>query len=63
MLGDLGHAGGVLTGSGRDQLARCREQVAQITQELTAGIDPAAVQTTIDTLETVRTRAEELFAA
>ena len=53
---------GSLTGSGREQLKRCRDTVSEITQALTVGIDPAAVQTTIDTLDTVRTRAEQLFA-
>ena len=53
---------GSLTGSGREQLKRCRDTVSEITQALTVGIDPAAVQTTLDTLDTVRTRAEQLFA-
>ena len=53
---------GSLTGSGREQLKRCRDTVSEIAQALTVGIDPAAVQTTIDTLDTVRTRAEQLFA-
>ncbi|MHB8499015.1 MAG: hypothetical protein ACYDES_13730 [Acidimicrobiales bacterium] len=56
------NADGSLTGSGREQLNRCRELVSETTQALTAGIDPAAVQTTIDTLDTVRTRAEQLLA-
>ncbi len=53
---------GLLTGSGREQLNLCRELVSETTQALTAGIDPAAVQTTIDTLDAVRARAEQLFA-
>ena len=53
---------GSLTGSGREQLDRCRVMVSEMTQALTAGIDPAAVQTTIDTLDTVRTCAEQLLA-
>ena len=53
---------GSLTGSGREQLNRCRDMVSAITQALTAGIDPAAVQTTLDTLDTVRARAEHLSA-
>lgn len=53
---------GALTPAAREQLTRCRELVAQTTQTLTSGIDPAAVQTTIETLEIVRTRAEELLA-
>ena len=53
---------GSLTGSGREQLERCRAMVSEMTQALTAGIDPAAVQTTIDTLDIVRTRAEQLLA-
>lgn len=52
---------GSLTASGREQLDRCRTMVSEMTQALTAGVDPAAVQTTIDTLGTVRTRAEQLL--
>jgi len=52
---------GLLTAAGREQLNRCRELVSETTQALIAGIDPAAVQTTIDTLDTVRTRAEQLL--
>lgn len=55
-------ADGSPTGTGRDELHRCREMIAGITEALTAGIDPAAVQTTIDTLDTVRGRAERLLA-
>ena len=53
---------GLLTGLGREQVTRCRDRVSEVTQALTAGIDPAAVQTTIHTLDMVRTRAEQLFA-
>ena len=53
---------GSLTGSGREELHRCRDTVTEITRALTAGIDPAVVQATIDTLDIVRTRAEQLFA-
>ena len=53
---------GSLTASGRERLDRCRTMVSEMTHALTAGIDPAAVQTTIDTLDTVRTRAEQLLA-
>jgi hypothetical protein len=65
--GRLIHAGllgrdGALTGSGREQLNRCRETVSETTQALTAGIDPAAVRTTLDTLDAVRARAEQLLA-
>src|SRR5579875_411133 len=49
---------GSLTALGREQLRSCRELVAQITQTLTDGIDPAAAQTTIETLATVRSRAQ-----
>lgn len=52
----------LLTASGREQVNRCRDAVSEITQALIAGIDPAAVQATIDTLDIVRTRAEQLFA-
>ena len=38
---------------------RCRTMVSEMTQALTAGIESAAVQTTLDT---VRTRAEQLLA-
>ena len=51
-----------LTASGREQVNRCRDTISEITQALIAGIDPAAVQATIDTLDIVRTRAEQLFA-
>lgn len=53
---------GSLTSSGLEQLGRARATVSGLTAALTAGIDPAAIQTTIDTLDTVRTRAEHLFA-
>ena len=51
-----------LTASGREQVNLCRDTVSEITQALITGIDPAAVQATIDTLDIVRTRAEQLFA-
>ena len=53
---------GSLTASGREQLDRCRTMVSEMTQALTAGIDPAAVEARIDTLDIVRTRAEQLLA-
>lgn len=56
-------ASGSLTTVGREQLSDRRGLIAQTTQALTDGIDPAAVQTTIETLETVRTRAEQLVAS
>lgn len=59
--GLLGCDGG-LTRIGREQLHRCRTAVAETTQALTAGIDPAAVRTTLDTLDAVRGRAEQLLA-
>ncbi len=54
---------GSLTASGREQVNRLRETVSEMTQALTAGIDPASLQATIDTLDIVRTRAEQLFAS
>ena len=54
---------GSLTGAAREQLNRCRGTASKITQALTAGIYPTAMQTTLDTLDTVRTRAEQLFAS
>lgn len=56
-------ADGSLTAIGREQLSNRRGLVAQTTEALTVGIDPAAVQTTIETLDTVRTRAEQLFTS
>ena len=53
---------GALTGIGREQLHRCRDAVAETTQALTAAIDPAAARTTLDTLDAVRARAEQLLA-
>jgi hypothetical protein len=55
-------ADGSLTGLGREQLNRSRNLVSATTRALIAGIDPDAVQTTVDTLETVRSRAEDLLA-
>lgn len=52
---------GSLTALGCEELDRCRAMVSEMTHALTAGIEPAAVQTTIDTLDTVRTRAEQLL--
>lgn len=54
---------GSLTALGREQLTQCRQRVSQTTQTLAAGIDPAAIQTTLGTLDTVRTRAEQQFAS
>lgn len=55
-------ADGALTACGRDELARGRNSVAQTTATLTAGIEPTALQVTIETLEIVRSRAEQLLA-
>lgn len=53
---------GVLTEAGHEQLLRARTKVAEVTAVLTAGIDPGALAITMDTLDTVRTRAEGLLA-
>jgi hypothetical protein len=55
-------ARGLLTAEGHKELSRCREVVTEITEELTAGIDPVAVETTLDTLDEVRSRAERLLS-
>ncbi len=52
---------GALTGSGREQLVHCRQLLTQARDVLTAGIDPAALQTAIETLETVGDRAKGLL--
>jgi len=49
-------AAGALTALGRDQLNHGRELVSSMTQTLTADIDTAQLQTTIETLDTVRRR-------
>ncbi len=53
---------GLPTGTGREELNRCRGTVTEITRALTDGIDPAAMQATVDTLDVVRARAEQLLA-
>jgi hypothetical protein len=52
---------GALTGSGREQLIDCRQLLTQARDALTAGIDRAALQTTLETLETVGDRAKGLL--
>ena len=55
-------AGGSMTEAGRQVLRHCREVVAGITEALVAGIDDAALEVTVATLETVRRRAGALLA-
>lgn len=52
---------GSLTAAGHEQLDDCRQAVARTTQALVAGIAPAVLQATIDTLDTIRSRAEQLL--
>src|SRR5579875_88307 len=60
--GGLLDASGSLTAAAREVLRRCRATVAEFTETLVAGIDPTAMQTTLDTLDVVRASALRLMA-
>ena len=54
------HADGSLTSYGCEQFDHGRELISSMTRSLTAGIDEEALTITIETLDTIRERAEHL---